>query len=129
MPYIVRDANGKINRASARHIHGAEMVPYDHGELRDFIGSNGQKPQQIDDALSELRRTDAEMSRAVEDVVMALLKKNVLKMSDLPKPVQERMALRVKLRVMIQEVYDQASGVSNSAFPSGMPLGHHDIMH
>lgn len=119
MPYILRGEDGKILRASARHMHGSEMVPYDHPELQEFVRVNGQNPKSIDDALAELRRTDLEMSRAVEDVVLALLKKNVLKLTDLPKPVQERMALRVKLRVMIQEVYDQASGVSNSNFPAG----------
>ena len=119
----IRDENGKILRASAKQIHGAEMVPYDYQELRAFLSNNGQNPQQIDEALSELRRTDAEMSRAVEDVVMALLKKGVLKLGDLPKPVQERMALRVKMRMLIQDTYDQASGVSNSAFPTGLPPG------
>ena len=57
-----------------------------------------------------MRRTDNEMARAVEDIIMVLLKKNVLKMSDMPKAVQDRMALRVKLRMLIQDVYDQASG-------------------
>jgi len=129
MPYIIRDAEGKIVRASARHVHGAEMVPYDDRDLQEFLRKNGQDPKKVSDALEELRRTDLEMSRAVEDVVMALLKKNVLKLTDLPKPVQERMALRVKLRVMIQDVYDQASGISGSALPSGMPPGAFDITH
>jgi hypothetical protein len=101
-------------------------VPYNHPELVEFVKSKGQDPQKIEESLSELRRTDAEMSRAVEDVVMALLKKNVLKLTDLPKPVQDRMALRVKLRVMIQEVYDRASG-QVSASPGGyMPVGSSD---
>lgn len=130
MPYIIRDETGKILRASARHIHGAEMVPYDNRDLQEFLLKNGQDPRKITEALEELRRTDIEMSRAVEDVIMALLKKNVLKLSDLPKPVQERMALRVKLRVMIQEIYDQASGVSSGStstniFASGLEFFHH----
>lgn len=120
MPYIIRDESGKIIRASAAHIHGAEVVSYDHQELKAFLSTNGQDPKTIDEALIELRRTDLEMSRAVEDVVMALLKKNILKLTDLPKPVQERMALRVKLRVMIQDVYDQASGISKGPLASKM---------
>ncbi|MGE3623372.1 MAG: hypothetical protein AB7H77_05830 [Bdellovibrionales bacterium] len=111
MPYIVRDDHGKIIKASARSIHGAELVPHNHPEVMDFLKTHGQDPKQVEEALNELRRTDAEMSRAVEDVIMALLKKNILKLSDMPKAVQDRMALRVKMRVMIQEIYDQASGV------------------
>ena len=110
MPYIVRDEHGKIIKASARAIHGADLVPHNHAEVVDFLKHHGQDPKQVEEALNELRRTDAEMSRAIEDVIMALLKKNVLKMTDMPKAVQDRMALRVRLRMMIQEVYDQASG-------------------
>lgn len=118
MPFILRDPIGKVVRASVQSLHGAEMVSYDHPDLTLFLQDNGQDPKKIEEALFELRRTDAEMSRAVEDVVMALLKKSVLKMSDLPKPVQDRMAFRVKLRVMIQDSFDQASGHKNDVFSS-----------
>ncbi len=110
MPYILRDERGKIYKASARSIHGAELVPHNHPEVMEFLKGHGQDPKQVEEALGELRRTDNEMSRAIEDVIMALLKKNVIKMTDLPKAVQDRMALRVKMRVLIQEIYDQASG-------------------
>lgn len=114
MPYVTRDSEGRIIRVSMRAVPSAEVVPHGHPELSDFLLKHGQDPKMIEDSLAELRRTDAEMSRAVEDVVMALLKKNVLKMSDLPRPVQDRMSLRAKLRVIIQDAYDQASGQSNS---------------
>ncbi|MDP9128300.1 MAG: hypothetical protein M3N08_08595 [Pseudomonadota bacterium] len=110
MPYILRDENGKVLRVSARSLHGGELVPHSHPEAVAFLTSHGQNPKQVEEALSELRRTDMEMSRAVEDVIMVLLKKNVLKMTDLPKAVQDRMALRVKMRVTIQDIYDMASG-------------------
>lgn len=109
MPYIVRDTQGKIIRATLQQVHGAEMVPYNHPELEEFLKTHGQDPHKVEEALSELRRTDGEMARAVEDVVMALLKKNVLKMTDLPVPVQDRMGYRVKLRMSIQEAFDQAT--------------------
>lgn len=121
MPYVTRDSEGHIVRASMRAVPSAEVVPHGNPELSAFLQTNGQDPQKIEEALAELRRTDADMSRAVEDVVMALLKKNVLKMTDLPRPVQDRMALRAKLRVMIQDAYDQASGHNNSFF-SAMPV-------
>lgn len=121
MPYIVRDDNGKVTRASARQIIGAEGVPYDHPDLVNFLRERGQDPQKVDEALADLRKTDAEMMRAVEDVIMALLKKNILKMTDLPKPVQDRMSMRVKLRVIIQDIYDQASGTSSGPASTGIP--------
>jgi hypothetical protein len=110
MPYILRDESGKIHRASARALVGGELVPHSHRDVVEFLKKRGQDPKQVEEALAELRRTDNEMARAVEDVIMVLLKKNVLKLSELPKAVQDRMQLRVKLRVIIQDVYDQASG-------------------
>jgi len=109
MPYILRDPGGKVCRASVQSMHGAETVPYNHPDLEEFLRTNGQDPVKLEVTLNELRRTDGDMARAVEDVVMALLKKNVLKMTDLPKPVQDRMALRVRLRMSIQEALDKAS--------------------
>src|SRR5579862_429877 len=110
MPYLVRDEHGKLLKVSTRSIHGAELVPHNHPEVVEFLKTRGQDPKQVEEALGELRRTDGEMARAVEDVIMVLLKKNVLKLSELPKAVQDRMQLRVKLRVIIQDIYDQASG-------------------
>jgi hypothetical protein len=109
MPYITRDANGKIVKASARVLIGGELVPHNHPDVVAFLKQRGQDPSVVEQALSELRRTDNEMARAVEDVIMVLLKKNLFKMTDLPKPVQDRMSFRVKQRVLIQDIYDQAS--------------------
>ncbi len=109
MPYVFRDASGKIVRATVQAVHGAEMLPYNHPDIVDFLKNNGQDYKKIEEALDELRNTDRDMARAIEDVVMVLFKKNILRMSDLPKAVQEKMARRVSLRVMIKEILDKAS--------------------
>jgi len=109
MPYIQRDESGKIIKVSARGLADGEMVPHNHPEVVAFLRQRGQDPHQVEAALNELRRTDNEMARAVEDIIMILLKKNVIKMTDLPKPVQDRISFRVKQRVVIQDIYDQAS--------------------
>jgi len=110
MPYIVRDENGKIVKVSARQTHGMDLLPHNHPDVTEFLKIHGQNPETVDEILAELRRTDGEMARAVEDVIMVLLKKNMIKMTEMPKAVQERMALRLKLRTMLQDIYDQASG-------------------
>lgn len=109
MPYVVRDASGKVTKVSARSLPGADILPHDHADVLAFMAERGIATSQIAEALGELRRTDNEMSRAVEDVITALLKKNILKMSDLPKAVQDRIAFRVRMRLQIQEAYDRAS--------------------
>lgn len=112
MPYVIRDASGTISRATVRAIHGAEMLPFDHPDFLAFLKQNGQDPTKIDAALTELRRTDMDMSRIVEDVVMVLLKKNILKMNELPQVVQEKMSYRLKQRMIVQDILDKASSQS-----------------
>ena len=109
MPYIMRDESGKVSKISTRPIPGAELVSHDHADVLTFMKDKGVSTGQVAEALGELRRTDNEMSRAVEDVITALLKKNILKLTDLPKAVQDRIAFRVRMRLQIQEVYDRAS--------------------
>lgn len=109
MPYVVRDPEGKVSKISVRPIPGADMLPHDHADVLSFMQQKGVETKVIAEAISELRRTDTEMSRAVEDVITALLKKNLLKLNDLPKAVQDRIAFRVRMRMQIQETYDRAS--------------------
>ncbi len=109
MPYILRNENGKIVKISARSLAGGELVPHNNPEVMSFLRQRGQDPQLVETALNELRRTDGEMARAVEDVIMLLLKKNIIKMTELPKQVQDRISFRVKQRVTIQDIYDQAT--------------------
>lgn len=119
MPYVTRDPEKNVQRVSLQAVPGSEMVSYDHPDLMAFLVKQGQDPLRVQNTIDELRRTDVEMARAVEDVIMALLKKNILKMTDLPKVVQDRMGLRVKLRMTIQDIFDQASG--QKSMPSAQP--------
>ena len=109
MPYIVRDDEGKIQRISTRPLMGSEMLPHHHAEVTEFLKSRQQNPDEVTRVVSELRDTDADMTRAIEDLITVLLKKNILKMTDLPRQVQDRMAARSKLRVKLEEIYDRAS--------------------
>ena len=109
MPYVQKDPQGNVIKASSRDMIGYVGVPYNDPALMAFCESKGINYKEIDDALAELKRTDGDMSRAIEDVITVLLKKNLIKMSDLPKPVQDKMALRVKLRAIITDAYDRAS--------------------
>ncbi|HVY13499.1 MAG TPA: hypothetical protein VHB73_08060 [Alphaproteobacteria bacterium] len=109
MPYVVYNENKQVTKVSARSLPGAVVLPHDHADILKFLEAKKISPVLITDAIGELRRTDNEMSRAVEDIITALLKKNILKMTDLPKAVQDRIAHRVKMRIQIQDTYDRAS--------------------
>lgn len=127
MPYIIRNEAGEIVNATTQEIYGAEMVPYDHPDLLSFLMKNGQDPQDIVDSLNELRSSDAAMARAVEDVINALLKKSILKMIDLPKPVQNKMTQRIKLRLDIENTLHKATdNRANDAFAESANTPQHD---
>lgn len=114
MPYVLRNEQGQITKVSSFQVPGSEGLPANHPDLMSFLSGNGINPTMVEGAINELRRTDNEMSRAIEDLITALLKKNVLKMSDLPKAVQDRIAFRISLRMQIQQAYDRASGSATS---------------
>ncbi len=109
MPYILRTQDGKIAKVSSFPVSGGEPVPADDPQLLSFLEARGIPSTTVENAIRELRRTDNEMSRAIEDLITALLKKNVLKMTDLPKAVQDRIALRISLRMQIQQAFEKAS--------------------
>jgi hypothetical protein len=117
MPFILRNPAGKIIRASVKPLVGGEALPHHNPEVLQFLIDHQQDPQQVVDALAELQVTDGEMARAIEDIIIILLKKNVFKMSELPRPVQDRMAMRTKLRTKIEEAYDKASRASEKEHP------------
>jgi hypothetical protein len=109
MPFVLRDTSGKITKVSVRALAGGETLPHHHPDVMEFLKTHQQEPKDVEDALAELRSSDGEMSRAIEDLIMVLLKKNIIRMSDMPRPVQDRMATRVKLRARIEDVYERAS--------------------
>ena len=109
MPYIKKDKDGNIIKISNRILLDGEAVPHNNPGVVAFLRQRGKDPNQIQEALDVLRKTDAEMVRAIEDIIMLLLRKNIVKMNELPPEVQDRLNLRNKSRMIMNDIYDQAS--------------------
>lgn len=93
MPYITRNEQGAItsllrDAASA----GAEFLAVDHPEVSAFLGSDGG---QLFD------RLDADFVRVLEDVIDALIVKNVINITDLPEQAQAKLFARKSFRERI----------------------------
>lgn len=114
MPFVIRDQDGKILRVNAKSLHGSEYIDFNNKEFVSFLKQNNQDPSTINEAISELQRTDNDMSRIIEDVVRALLKKNILRMSDLPASAQEKLTYRINMRCLIEETLNQATQTNQS---------------
>lgn len=91
MPYITRNAEGTIaGLLREAPSAGAEFLAVDHPDVTAFLGSG--------DAFDRL---DAEFVRVIEDVIDALIVKNVINITDLPEQAQAKLFARKSFRERI----------------------------
>lgn len=92
MPYAVRDSQGRI---SSVHRHdpglGEQLLPNDV-ELQAFLGTDDADPQGTFDQL------DADFIRVLEDVIDALVSRNLITITDLPGIAQTKLFDRKSYR-------------------------------
>ncbi len=69
-------------------------------QRRDASGGTAAPPAQLESQViqSELKASDLDMARVVEDLVMVMIDKGLLMMTDLPRAAQEKLRARDDLR-------------------------------
>lgn len=102
MFYVTRSASGVIESISRQPQLGAESLDERHSEIESFFNVQGS-PQGFDAA-------DANFVRVIEDLIDALIKKNVLCHTDLPEAVQKKLLLRKNLRNRLNDSLDLLGG-------------------
>ena len=99
MPYIQREASGRI---SAMHrqasVPSDEYLPDEHAEVLAFVGL-GKNPTEGDGFV----RMDADFVRVIEDVIDALIVKNVINITDLPSEAQIKLMDRRSFRERVSQ--------------------------
>lgn len=94
MPYVSRDADGRINGVSDRPSPTAsERLPPEHPDLVRFL--NEVSPESM---RQRLNQSDLEMARIAEDLIDVLISRNILNFTDLPREAQRKLVARQKLR-------------------------------
>ncbi len=95
MPYVVRDANGRI---SAVYMEAADeasdLVPPADPELRAFLSSGDA----ADVVKKRLIDSDVDLVRVTEDLIQTLVDKGVIMFTDLPREAQKKLTARQVLR-------------------------------
>lgn len=86
MPFIRRNASGAIDSLHRRDEGGAEFLPDDHPDVRAFVGAAA--PVASAEGFASL---DADFIRVIEDVIDALISKNVINITDLPLEAQTKL--------------------------------------
>lgn len=102
MPYIQRDTQGTIvsitRESNAEH---SEFLSPTNREIVAFLTSSGDESSM--DVKAALSESDQGFTRATEDLIHLLIRKNVILFTELPEAVQVKMAGREKLRSTLED--------------------------
>lgn len=90
MPYVRRKPDGSLESLHRDDPGGCAFVPNADPELQAFIGN-------VDPA-SDFARLDADFVRVIEDLIDALIVKNIINLTDLPDQAQAKLLARKSFR-------------------------------
>lgn len=83
MPYVIRDADGKIVQVFEQPVTGkSEAVSADSADYKQFVDEHSAHSAEA--LRQKLSASDSGMARLVEDLVDVLINKGVIKFTDLP---------------------------------------------
>lgn len=112
MLYVKRDAWGNLERV--------EPAPFD--EMDGELSADSQEAQAwfanqtVESSLLQLKQSDLDMIRVLEDLIAALMQKGVLRITDLPEAAQAKLVGRSRARDALGGVHslindEEASGL------------------
>ncbi len=91
MPYVRRNSEQQITAIFyAPEFDAQEFLPQHSPEIAQFLG--------IPTDAQLFNGLDEELIRVVEDLIDVLIVKNILRLTDLPLPAQEKLLSRKRLR-------------------------------
>ena len=106
MPYVIRDASGKISGIfDQAEVGVAEEIPANDPEVARFLIEQGLSTP--DSARQVLQSSDLKMIRLVDDLIDLMIDKDVIKFTDLPPAAGEkylqRQVARKRLQIIVGE--------------------------
>jgi hypothetical protein len=96
MPFVRRNADGRIESLHRHAVEGAEFLPDDHADVQAFVGNGAA-------AREDFNRLDADFVRVIEDVIDTLIVKNVINITDLPEQAQAKLFARKSFRERVSK--------------------------
>jgi len=93
MRYAIRDPQGAILSLHREPVPGAEPVPVQHPDVQAFLETEGRR---------SFAQMDADLVRVLEDLIDALIRRNVLRITDLPSEAQAKLFGRKHFREGMQ---------------------------
>ena len=103
MFFVQRNTDGQLMRVEAEaYAESTEMLPADHPDLQawfanEVMATSHKQLLQIKQ-LKQLRQSDLEMIRVLDDLIAVLISKGVILVTDLPEPAQTKLMDRFHAR-------------------------------
>lgn len=94
MPFVIKDAEGRVAAVYAEPIEGAQEVSVDDPAFKAFLSQGA--PDEA--AKAQFRESDLALVRVIEDLIDTLIDKGVILFTDLPEPAQRKLTARRGLR-------------------------------
>ncbi|MDY7562437.1 tryptophan synthase subunit beta [Pseudomonas sp. 10B1] len=94
MLYVQRDAQGVLVRVEAAPFaESTDMLPPDDHVIQAWYAN-----KVVDSRLSQLKQSDMEMIRVLDDLIQVLTRKGVIRVTDLPPAAQAKVMDRTQAR-------------------------------
>jgi hypothetical protein len=94
MFYVQRDAQGLLVRVeAAAYAEATETLPADHHEIQAWFANAA-----VENSLKQLKQSDFEMIRVLDDLIQVLTSKGVIRVTDLPPAAQAKLMDRTQAR-------------------------------
>jgi len=100
MIYVERSAEGKIINVELTSDARREEISVGDSELVEFI-KNAPNCEELTNTI--LHRLDLDMVRVIEDLFDIMIERDLIRFTDLPLPVQEKLMFKRKIRNLANE--------------------------
>ena len=94
MPYVRRNAEGRIESLHRSADQTTEFLADSHADVQAFVGAAPP---------ADFERLDADFVRVIEDVIDTLIVKHVLNITDLPEQAQAKLFARKSFRERVSK--------------------------
>lgn len=102
MFYVHRDAQGRLQQVQAAPYEGyTEELPADHAEIQEWFSDD-----HVQNSLKQLKQSDLDMIRVLEDLIEVLTSKGVIRLTDLPPGAQAKLTNRKNTRRALGSLTD-----------------------
>lgn len=99
MVYVQRDEDGRLLRVEHDPFEGmTETLALESEELHNWL----RVREEVRERLAGLQESDRELVRVLEDVVIALVQKGVIRYTDLPEAARRKLDQRAVMRAEIE---------------------------